>query len=481
MNLPHNLSTVCDRGELWSRVAERGTRRLAVRGPGQGPTRCEEGLPLSERRRITQSRIPLSVDLLRRGLSVVSGLLLLLPACSRDAGTGTRTIARDSGGIEIVESTASAWSMAERWSLSREPVVTIGAREGPPETLLSFVTGVVLLEDGRIVVADAGSNSIRFYAPDGRFLSSTGRQGQGPGEFADIGYIARIAGDTILVADGILQRISVLDPSGINVRSFGLELADSVAYMGFLNVTGALASGELMAFAGSGRGLQEQDAGSLIQDTLHFFGFERSGASGDRLAALPGVPRWGLRAGGAVSFPYIPLSGGPSAAAGGTTFVVADGLRAQVRVFDRARRPIRQIRWRIERRSTDSEMAYLRDHLLGVDRTPAQRNANRQLLNEAPIPDSLPAAGAVLVDDEGNVWVERYRTPWDSAAIWDVLAVSGEWLGTVPMPSRFRLHHVGTGRVAGVWRDDLNVEYVRLYTLIRPGEGGGPAERPAGR
>jgi hypothetical protein len=45
----------------------------------------------------------------------------------------------------------------------------------------------------------------------------------------------------------------------------------------------------------------------------------------------------------------------------------------------------------------------------------------------------------------------------------------GRWLGEITFPERFVLTDVGFDYVLGWWRDDLGVESVRLYDLIKPG------------
>lgn len=92
----------------------------------------------------------------------------------------------DPAGVEIVTSAAPTWSAAERRTVSAEPEVEIGVETGAEEYMLSNVGGAVRLSDGRIVVADGDALVLRVYDADGRYLSSMGGRGGGPGEF---GYL----------------------------------------------------------------------------------------------------------------------------------------------------------------------------------------------------------------------------------------------------------------------------------------------------
>jgi hypothetical protein len=48
--------------------------------------------------------------------------------------------------------------------------------------------------------------------------------------------------------------------------------------------------------------------------------------------------------------------------------------------------------------------------------------------------------------------------------------MSGRILARVQMPSKFRVQEIGEDYVLGVWRDDLDVESVRVYGLRRQNE-----------
>lgn len=405
-----------------------------------------------------------SVHLLSRSIC----LGVTLAACSPGDRTAAPPVVSDSAGVRIIENTARACPGGDSWAPPAQPVLSIGAVEGPPEYLLSFVRGAGRLGDERIAVADAGSSSIRFYSSDGAFLSSSGRQGRGPGEYLDIARLGRLPGDTIVVVDGMAQRISFLDSSGTYVRSIGLPLVEGFYNAGLYNAVGIRDDGRILAYSTSGRGFREEDAGRLIRDSLHFFWFDRTGERGGRLIGLPGAPRWGLRVGGAVSFPYVPFGGGPVSGVGRDRFVVGRGVEAELLVFGADGELDRVIRWAGGRRASGSEVDLLHDAMLGSDVTDAQRRANRRLLSEAPLPDRLPAARDVVVAETGHIWVERYRAPWELESIWEVFDRDGVWLGTVHAPPRFRLHEIGRNYLLGTWRDELNVEHVRLYSWTIP-------------
>jgi hypothetical protein len=83
------------------------------------------------------------------------------------------------------------------------------------------------------------------------------------------------------------------------------------------------------------------------------------------------------------------------------------------------------------------------------------------------MPETRPAYGDLLVDESGRLWAAE-STRWPALpSYWTVFDVDGGLLGKVELPNRFRVHAVGSDWVLGVWRDDMDVEFVRLYELLK--------------
>jgi len=85
-----------------------------------------------------------------------------------------------------------------------------------------------------------------------------------------------------------------------------------------------------------------------------------------------------------------------------------------------------------------------------------------------PMPDHLPPHGYFVVDDEGHLWVAEYSVEREPEA-WSVFDPQGRFLGTVQIPPRGTLTQVGADFVLGVWKDEMDVEEVRMYGLTRGG------------
>jgi hypothetical protein len=90
--------------------------------------------------------------------------------------------------------------------------------------------------------------------------------------------------------------------------------------------------------------------------------------------------------------------------------------------------------------------------------------AFRRTIEESPRGDTWPQLNSVDLDAEGNLWLEREFG--DPRAPYDVFSPEGVWLGQVTLPpGRQRCFHFGKDFVLGVWRDQMEVPYVRMYSL----------------
>ena len=168
----------------------------------------------------------------RYGLSVLGCLVAL--ACG-DPGSDPElsgVAIRDSAGIRIVENPLPPEDSRLDWQIGPEPTLSIGELEGEKPYLLHFVRNTMRLRDGRIVVANGGSNELRFFDAMGNHLASRGGRGEGPGELGRLLRIDPWPGDSILARDAPNQGISVFDSDGNYGRTF--TLADHGFVPGFL-------------------------------------------------------------------------------------------------------------------------------------------------------------------------------------------------------------------------------------------------------
>lgn len=99
----------------------------------------------------------------------------------------------------------------------------------PEEVVFSRIEALDVDSQGRIYVGDQLRAEITVLAPDGSVLRTIGRQGEGPGEFRYIRNLQILPGDSVMVYDLALYRMTVFAPG-----------SGEVAYVANLASTGSL-------------------------------------------------------------------------------------------------------------------------------------------------------------------------------------------------------------------------------------------------
>ncbi len=81
--------------------------------------------------------------------------------------------------------------------------------------------------EGRICLRGYFSTHVHAYGPDGAFLKTLGREGEGPGEFKGINGMFVGPGDSLFVLDHLALRLSVFGPDREFARSAPMDVQPS--------------------------------------------------------------------------------------------------------------------------------------------------------------------------------------------------------------------------------------------------------------
>jgi len=387
--------------------------------------------------------------------------------CAGDGPGRDSFTVRDSAGIHIAENTAPAWGEDDGWHLSDQPLVDIGGLEGDPDYELYRVSNAVRLPDGRIVVGNRGTNEIRFYDESGIHLLDAGGEGEGPGEFRWIDWVSQYRGDSLVAYDRRQMRISVFDSAGRFVRTFTVPGMD---VSGRGRALGVFADGSVFVAAMSSTPPDNED--EAFRQAEPVYSVSPEGEFTDSLCAYPGTERFLHSAGGSggtsmvfIGYPMF----GRSTEYGihGNSFYVASNDTYEVRVHGQDSVPQSIVRKQHDHLDvTDADVAVLREEQLDGG-PPGMRDAMVGVLDATPIRETMPAYRGIMLDRIGNLWVEEYRRPGDTVPRWTVFSAEGELLGTMSMPEHFVIRDIGDDYLLGTWTDDLEIEHVRMYELIK--------------
>jgi hypothetical protein len=106
---------------------------------------------------------------------------------------------------------------------------------------------------------------------------------------------------------------------------------------------------------------------------------------------------------------------------------------------------------------------------MGSAMPPGWAEAQRANILSLDTPATFPAYAGLVVDPAGNLWVRSYPLPDEEAQKWAVFDPEGSLLGTLTLPEKFEPLDIGADYLLGVWKDELDLEYVRLYEIHKGG------------
>jgi len=123
-------------------------------------------------------------------------------------------------GVRVVHNIKGGlWGKAPKIAL--ELVRKIGDVDTEDEHLaFNFPSDVTADKDGNIYILDSANARVQKFGPDGKYLATIGRKGQGPGEFIFPDALSLDKDGNLVVADSAQNRVHIIMGGGKDVRSF---------------------------------------------------------------------------------------------------------------------------------------------------------------------------------------------------------------------------------------------------------------------
>jgi len=401
---------------------------------------------------------------------------ILLQACDRggDPWQGSVT---DSAGVTLVRNPATpVWASGEAWTVTEE--LRIGTVAGQPEYQFGQITFLDVAHDGTIYVMDMQAREVRAYDPEGTYLRTIGGPGSGPGELsqqAPFVFVDREGG--LVVPDMGNQRVSRYGPGGEPAGSFPIQMQSGVPTRWMLD-----RSGRLMAQL---RGLDIPGMAALSEgDPIVVY--DTTGAVTDTVAILPkGQMLEGMTEERLSITLFAPEPVWDLAPDGSAVYAMNDRYRILVNDPGGSLRRIitREVpRKSVEEADRNAILRLMREQYEQFGVPPAQAEQIMAGIGFAPY---YPAFAQLLVGPGETLWVQRIRSARDMADAagelaefdpqdlaspeWEILDAEGRYLGVVALPDRFNPVAVRGDDLYGVWRDELDVQYVMRVRVHRAG------------
>lgn len=353
-----------------------------------------------------------------KSLALVLALLPIVACGKADAPLSEVKVDTLAGGtLSVTSAGPTAWKDSlTGWRLT--PAGTIGGAAGTPGELID-PQSLAVDDAGRIYVTDAKPAIIKVFAPDGRFLHTIGREGEGPGEFK-VAYLA-VQGTNLVVHDPGIARTSVFDTSGTFVRSW----ASSCCYYGH---TGVDSAGRVYVLTMT---TPEQ------KRTVNYVRYALDGARVDTVI-VPAAPAeakfWSVKQGKnirlATDVPGAPRMVSALDPAGGVIYgysgeyrVVSSATgRDTMQVFGRA--------WTPEPISNERRKQMV-DALIARFAKSYGEAALRDAFHLDDVPSTAPAFVGIQIDRSGNRWLQLDNAGDSTITRYDVFDRGGRYLGPV--------------------------------------------------
>ena len=356
-------------------------------------------------------------------------------------------------------------------------VLRLGDGVDVPEWL-EFVRAPGLMPDaaGRVYARGGQEATITVLDRDGGFVRTIGGKGEGPGEFVminDMGFV----GDTLWLQNWPALHTSFFDSAGEHIRTERDHGPPPVG-PGLWRTSVPLAGG---------RGFYIPAAGNhdQVRVRLPMTVGNRSDGSRDTLAfrfdvtdmVIPGVGVWYFSATTTPPIHRIDPEGNGVVIADW----VADGPDVvTIRHFDEHGRLTRELDIGAEPRPIPSGV---KEALIdeGMAKAEGPFNSARQRGERVPrnlraavedgllLPDYYAPIQSMLVTRAGRIWLRETSTPDVYEGRWVVLGPDGEAEFRVSAPEGVVFRAIDGDRVWATGTNDLDVPFIVLYELVRPG------------
>jgi len=389
----------------------------------------------------------------------------------------------DSAGITIVTNpNGGIWSPGEEWRIQEDLV--IGVAEGNPDYMFAGISGVCVGSRGQIYVVDEMASSVRSYSPYGTLIDAFGRSGSGPGEFgADLGPCLVGPGDTLAVPDLQNFRLTRYAGDGSFVSSTPFDPGSGIPLQWGIAPDGRIAVQLRFGMLDPSEPLGQPDA---------IVWWRNDGSPGDTALRVPqGATITPSRARAPGRAFYTLLEQEPVwALTTDGSIVVASGDGYRLTYYDLTGNPVRLVSKSFDPRPvTPDDSQTLTAAVESVFPAPLVQN----VMGGIHFAEFFPRYHQLHGGPERSLWLQHVMRPTDlsreerenrywgpedaelflanprltlGASQWDVFDASGRYLGVVTMPDRFEPLQFLRDAVYGVWRDEMDVQYVKRLRVI---------------
>lgn len=353
---------------------------------------------------------------------------------------------------------------AEPWTVS-EREARIGSVDDP-DYIFNPITHMALSPHGLLYTVHAGEGTVRRWPADGAPAGSLGGMGEGPGEFR-YPYGLGFFGDSLWVWDLLAIRVSYFDLEGAFLGSVSVRSHPGGVNDPPVRPVAPLRDGTFM-------GLTPHGSSSVARGTLRESPFVRMDADGRRLARIWTQPLE----------PHEVFAGSSASQPFGDTYLSGFGTRGLLVVERRVWTGTGDPAIRVSEIGFDGDTIFTAavpydpvpltaERFDSVVRAWAGDGAEAGIREAMFRPSYLPAVSHLIGGRDGTIWLRRFDpvevAAGESMREWWVLDSEGSPLARALTPVDLVVKLITDEMIWGVERDELDVEYIVRYRLMRDG------------
>lgn len=425
--------------------------------------------------------------------------VLILAGCGNAAdfvGSPSFSVT-DSADVEVVRNGGGP-SVPE----SSNVTLRIGTLEGDPAYQFFRLAAMTRGSGGEVYALDAGHGEVRVFDPEGRYLRSYGRRGDGPGEL-QFPTGLWVLGDTLLVSDVQLGRVTLFGPEGGVLETWSTTTSETRP--GRIGLLGPAPGGWIVVPSRPGQGRYEVGIPHRMTTRIAFASsipgavaalgsmedperpLETPAVEWREILAFPGPRSFGVNTPLAMTATRPLYEPSPRYTVDGRgrlhyspsdSYVIDtyDSAGRHVRRLTRDHTPIAVTSELVDRYRDRARAHWDTASMAGEA---VLMRTNDEVRPGLPRVADLPPVGRILASTGGALWVERIdRVPdpldleWQrpppppAQTEWDRFDPAGRFLGAVTLPPGFTPQVVGEDWALGVLRDELDVQYVARVEVV---------------
>ncbi|MCL5031299.1 MAG: 6-bladed beta-propeller [Bacteroidetes bacterium] len=322
---------------------------------------------------------------------------------------------------------------------------------------------------GQIYINDEINTCIHLYSSNGKFIRKIGRKGKGPGEFQYIWGIKITKGDSLVVYDGSLYRITIYAPGKFDSPIKTIKLPPIENKPDQPGVIGNIYSGSTGLWLPKNNGKEfliiyntsysKNDLTQKRYSKLYRIDSKGTLIQKDPVVKIEDVERLVVSSGGGFMVSRMPFGRIPVICLNKDGIIYyAETNNFKITAIDLYGKKKNEISYKIER-------IFIRDKLWQNELKNYDYLRQKDVeKSKMPLPKYLPFFDDFIIADNDNIWVAVNEKDYRSYKYY-VFNNQGKLISTIPILDKTVIKIISKNFAYGIKTDDLGIQSIVRYKL----------------